>query len=176
MLLRIVIFASVVALLATQIPAIVDLAGPPASTSAPAVPQAAQQDDKPQPAALPNGRVKLVGDSRGHFNGSFRINGKPVDGLIDTGASMVAINESTARRLGFGANGLDFRYTINTANGTTDGAQVILDRIEIGSIRVRDVQAFVLRDKALSNTLVGMTFLKKLKSYQVQDGNLTLAQ
>lgn len=174
MLLRTVIFASVVAVAATQIPAIVNLVSPPASQ--PAAPETGQQNALPQPAALPSGKVRLAGDARGHFNGSFRINGKPVDGLIDTGASLVAINESTARRLGFGGNGLDFRYTINTANGTTQGAQVVLDRIEIGTIRVRDVEAFVLRDNALSNTLVGMTFLKKLKSYQVQDGALTLSQ
>jgi aspartyl protease family protein len=104
------------------------------------------------------------------------MNGKAVDGLVDTGASLVAINESTARKLGFGANGLDFRYTVNTANGGTEAAHVVLDRIEIGGVRVKDVDAFVLRDKALASTLVGMSFLKKLKSFQVEGGNLKLIQ
>jgi aspartyl protease family protein len=51
----------------------------------------------------------------------------------------------------------------------------VLDRVEIGNVRVRDVEAFVLRDKALGDTLVGMSFLKKLKSYQVKGDSLTLA-
>ena len=77
--------------------------------------------------------------------------------------------------MGFGANSLDFRYTANTANGQTEAAHVVLDRVEIGSVRVRDVDAFVLRDRALSDTLVGVSFLSKLKSYQVKGNSLTLA-
>ena len=86
----------------------------------------------------------------------------------------MAINESTARKLGFGANSLDFRYSVNTANGKTSAAHVVLDRIEIGTVRVREVDAFVLRDDALGDTLVGMSFLKKLRSYQVKGNSLTL--
>ncbi|MOA63383.1 hypothetical protein D3C78_1890910 [compost metagenome] len=51
----------------------------------------------------------------------------------------------------------------------------MLDRVEIGNVLVRDVDAMVLRDEALSTTLVGMSFLTKLKSYQVKGGSLTLA-
>jgi aspartyl protease family protein len=52
----------------------------------------------------------------------------------------------------------------------------MLDRVEIGGIRVRDVEAFVLKDEALSSTLVGMSFLKKLASYAVADGSLSMKQ
>jgi len=131
---------------------------------------------KVQKAALPQGRINLKADGRGHFFGTFQMNGKTVEGLIDTGASTIAINETTARRLGFTANSLDFRHTADTANGKTDAARVMLDRVEIGTVRVRDVEAFVLRDTALNGTLVGMSFLTKLRSYQVQDGGLTLVQ
>jgi aspartyl protease family protein len=172
MLLRTVILAAVIALLATQVPRLIPSKDAPAPIAAIAEPAS----PKPQQASTGSGRVRLPADSRGHFNGTFRINGKPVDGVVDTGASLIAINESTARRLGFSGNGLDFRYKISTANGATDGAHVVLDRVEIGSVRVRDVDAMVLRDKALSETLVGMSFLKKLKSYQAQDGSLTLNQ
>jgi aspartyl protease family protein len=53
---------------------------------------------------------------------------------------------------------------------------VTLDRVEIGGIRVSGVEAFVLRDDALSSTLVGMSFLQKLASYTVADGSLSLKQ
>jgi aspartyl protease family protein len=180
MLVRTAIFAAVAAVLATQIPSMIqlaqkDLSVPAApgnalpSAAAPPVPQ-------PQQASLSSGKVRIGADSRGHFQASFRINGKPMDGVIDTGASTIAINETAARRLGFTGNGLDFRYTVNTANGGTEAAHVVLDRVEIGSIRVTGVDAMVLHDKALTGMLVGMTFLQKLKSYQVADGQMTLAQ
>jgi aspartyl protease family protein len=171
MLLRTVIFAAVAALLATQIPALIQRADHPSAATI-----AAEAPAKAMPVSVTSGSVTLEADGRGHFNGTFRMNGKPVDGLVDTGASLVAINESTARKLGYSANGLDFRYTVNTANGGTEAAHVVLDRIEIGGVRVKDVDAFVLRDKALTGTLVGMSFLKKLKSFQVEGGNLKLIQ
>jgi aspartyl protease family protein len=175
MLLRTAIFAAVVAVLATQIPALLpqgDSGAPPETTRQT---QQAPQTSAPQVAALAPGSTVLAADGRGHFTGTFRLNGKSVPGMVDTGASLVAINESTARKLGFGVNGLDFRYEVNTANGKTDAALIVLDRVEIGNVRVRDVEAFVLRDKALGDTLVGMSFLKKLKSYQVKGESLTLA-
>ena len=179
MLLRTIIFAAIAALIATQIPAMIQFAG----DTAPASPVAASPS---RPAATtpvsvsPNtatlGTTTLEADNRGHFNGTFRFNGKPVDGMVDTGASMIAINESTARKLGFTANGLDFRYSVSTANGSADAAHILLDRVEIGNVRVKDVDAMVMRDKSLSGTLVGMSFLRKLRSFQVEDGNLKLVQ
>lgn len=118
--------------------------------------------------------VTLSADARGHFQATFRLNGKPVEGLVDTGASSIAINETTAKRLGFSSNSLDYRYAISTANGSTKGALVRLDRVEIGSIRVTGVDAMVLKDDALSGTLIGMSFLKRLSSFQVADGSLKL--
>jgi aspartyl protease family protein len=130
------------------------------------------------PAKLPaaSGTAALAADASGHYRGSFRINGKPVEGMVDTGATSVAINESTARRLGFSGNALDFRYEVSTANGKTRAAFVMLDRVELDDIRVRDVQAAVLKDDALSSTLIGMSFLKKLSSFSVQDGALRMKQ
>lgn len=173
MLLRTVIFAAIAAAIATQIPAVMELAGNPPEQAATQKPVEAA---KVQPVSATPGSVILEADGRGHFNGAFRMNGRSVDGMVDTGASLVAINESTARKLGFGVNSLDFRYAVNTANGNTDAALIVLDRVEIGNVRVREVKAFVLRDKALSGTLVGMSFLKKLKSFQVEAGNLKLVQ
>ncbi|MFB9951669.1 TIGR02281 family clan AA aspartic protease [Rhizobium puerariae] len=171
MLLRTVVFAAIVAFVATQIPAMIKIADqPPVATASAEAPATAQ------PAAATPGSATLEADARGHFNGAFRINGRSVDGLVDTGASLVALNETTARKLGFGANSLDFRYTVNTANGGTEAARVTLDRIEIGGVRVRDIDAFVLRDKALSGTLIGMSFLKKLRTFQVEGRKLKLAQ
>ena len=178
MLMRTVIFASIAAALATQVPSLFLAMSPqPADTpvSANYVSAAPDQAAAPSPIAG-SGSMRLQADAQGHFNGDFKINGKPVQGMIDTGATYVALNESLARRLGYGGNQLDFRYAVNTANGQTKAAHVTIDRMEIGGIRVQGVEAFVLRDDALSQTLVGMSFLKKLDSYSVADGALSLKQ
>lgn len=177
MLMRTVIFASIAAALATQVPSLI--AG---KTQQPATEISANfvspQDNAPDSSTTiaDGGTMRLQADAQGHYTGNFKINGKPVQGLIDTGATYVALNESLARRLGFSGNQLDFRYAVNTANGQTKAAHVMLDRIEIGGIRVRGVEAFVLKDEALSGTLVGMSFLQKLASYSVADGSLSLKQ
>ncbi|MCR9137115.1 MAG: TIGR02281 family clan AA aspartic protease [Alphaproteobacteria bacterium] len=118
--------------------------------------------------------VILSSDSRGHFQGSFRINGRTVDGLIDTGASVIALNRSTARKLGLSVKASDFTYKVNTANGIAKAAHAVLKRVEIQSIRVDNVDALILDDKSLSGTLIGMSFLNKLGSYQARDGKLVL--
>ena len=120
-------------------------------------------------------RAAVVPMSReGHFSADFRINGRNVRGLIDTGATYVAINTSTARNLGLGLSNSDFRHQVRTANGTTSAALVMLDRMEIGAISVDNIEAFVLDDKALSSTLIGMSFMSKLQSYRVKDNRMEM--
>lgn len=113
-------------------------------------------------------------NKNGHFSADFHINGRYVHGMIDTGATYVAINASTARKLGLGLANSDYKHQVQTANGVTKAALVILDRMEVGSISVSSVEAFVLEDKALSSTLIGMSFMSKLQSYRVKNNNLEL--
>ncbi len=123
----------------------------------------------------PAGSEIIQADQRGHFTSNFRINGRNIPGLVDTGATFVAMNESTARKVGISISGLDFIYAVNTANGKTEAAHVNLSRVELGSIRVRDVEAFVLRDNSLNDTiLVGMSFMRKLESFKVENDSLYL--
>lgn len=120
-------------------------------------------------------RAAIVPMTRdGHFSADFRINGRNERGLIDTGATYVAINTSTARKLGIGLSNSDFKYQVRTANGATSAALVVLNRMEIGSISVDNVEAFVLADEALSSTLIGMSFMSKLQSYRVKDNKMEL--
>jgi aspartyl protease family protein len=130
--------------------------------------------DKPV-APLPIGRkVVVAADGRGHFSSTFKLNGRQVDGMIDTGATLVAVNTSTARRIGLPLNPSDFSHEVNTANGTIKAAVVTIDRLQIGSIAVDDVQAIVLDDKALQTNLIGMRFLNRLSKYQAENGTLLL--
>ncbi|MGG7519158.1 TIGR02281 family clan AA aspartic protease [Allorhizobium undicola] len=173
MLMRVAIFASLAVVAATQVPRLIETLDRPASPPPPQTLSVAPT--APTPSAG-YGQAVIDADERGHFVANFRLNGKTVEAMVDTGASSVAINESTARRLGFTAATLDFKYRVNTANGQTDAAAVTLDRVELGSLRVTDVKALVLRDNALSGTLIGMSFLGKLGSYKAEGGRLKLAQ
>lgn len=127
--------------------------------------------------AQPLGRkVLLQPDARGHFLAAFRINGRPADGMIDTGATLVALTASTARRAGIVLSPADYRAEVDTANGHTRAAVVRIDRLEIGRIALDGVEAVVLDDKALGGNLIGMSFLKRLDKYQVENGALLLVQ
>lgn len=121
-------------------------------------------------------KVMVTADERGHFTSAFKLNGRQVDGMIDTGATLVAINSSTARRIGISLNPSDFSHDVNTANGSIKAAVVTIDRLQIGKITVNGVQAVVLDDKALSTNLIGMSFLTRLAKYEVQNGSLLLVQ
>ncbi|MER8979127.1 TIGR02281 family clan AA aspartic protease [Mesorhizobium sp. M0239] len=126
---------------------------------------------------LPMGRkVVVAADERGHFSSAFKFNGRQVDGMIDTGATLVAINISTARRIGLSLNASDFSHEVNTANGTIKAAVAMIDRLQIGNITVNDVQTIVLDDRALRTNLIGMSFLNRLDKYQVENGTLLLVQ
>lgn len=176
MLVRVLVFAGIIAVAATQVPSLLNMqAATTGESPVPAV-TSPSQGQQVSVVSLPHGSVLLPAGAGGHYQGDFKINGRPVQGMIDTGATYVAINESTARRLGVSGSDLDYRYTTQTANGTSKVALVKLDRLEIGTIRVRDVEAVVAKDSALSTTLIGMSFLKKLNSYGVESGSLRLTQ
>lgn len=128
------------------------------------------------PAAYSGRRTQITPDSRGHFITDIKTAGQSLRAMVDTGASVVAINANAARRIGLSLKPDDFKYRVSTANGETVAASAILPSIEIGRIRVEDVEAMVLRDDALSDTLLGMSFLKRLRHYEVSNGVLVLTQ
>ncbi len=121
-------------------------------------------------------KVLIKVGPQGHFNADFRLNGRSMAAVVDTGATLVAINVSTARRIGIAISGQDFKYQVDTANGKTRAASVLIDRLQIGRITIDDVQAVVLDDSALSGTLIGASFLNRLAKYQVENGALLLVQ
>jgi len=132
------------------------------------------QQPKSQPVYGRKARLKM--DSRGHFITNAKMNGRSVDVLVDTGATSVAINKKTARRLGIMLKPSDFKYTVNTANGSTKAAAAMIDKIQIGNVTVKNVQAAVFDDRALNSTLLGMSFLGQLRSFEVKNKELLLVQ
>jgi aspartyl protease family protein len=131
---------------------------------------------EPAPAVSSNYRtVTLNSDSRGHFQTEARVEGRSIDFLVDTGASAIALRESSAARLGIHPSARDYSIKMETANGVGKAARVQLARVEIGGITVRDVDALVVPDESLSTNLLGMTFLSRVK-FSHDHGRLVLEQ
>jgi aspartyl protease family protein len=120
--------------------------------------------------------LEIPHDSRGHFQTEGRIDGQRLDFMVDTGASMVALNEKSAARFGLHPSRSEFNATVATANGTIKGARTRLAMVDIGGLVVRDVDAMVLPDEALSENLLGLSFLSKLKRFEYANGKMLLEQ
>lgn len=130
----------------------------------------------PQKAQLSGRTARIEADQKGHFNTQFKFNGRRIEGLIDTGATVVAINLSTARKIGVSLTASDFKHRVSTANGEAKAAVAMIDVLEVGRIRLEGIQAMVLEDKALQSTLVGMNVLNRLARYKVEGKVLVLEQ
>lgn len=121
-----------------------------------------------------SGREVFVVDQRGHVETHAGIDGRDMPVLVDTGASAVILRESDARRAGYSFQNADFTVPVNTANGQTHFAAITLREVELGSIRVRNVQALVGRDDELGTNLLGMSFLGRLDSFRFEGRELIL--
>ena len=130
------------------------------------------------PAATQAGSRSLgiARDGRGHFLTEGRIEGQRIGFMIDTGASVVALNETSAARFGLRPSRGDYNATVTTANGTIKAARARLAMVDIGGLIVRDVEAMVLPDQALSENLLGLSFLSKLKRFEYANGRMVLEQ
>jgi aspartyl protease family protein len=109
----------------------------------------------------------------GHFLVEAVVNGVPIDFLVDTGASHIVLSVQDARKLGFTANQLQFTQQFQSANGTVRGAPVELRELRIGQLRLFDLEASV-NGGPLPISLLGMSFLQRLSSYEVARGRLIL--
>jgi aspartyl protease family protein len=113
--------------------------------------------------SVPNERasVVLTSDRNGHFVASGSINGAAVRFLVDTGASMVAMNVEEARRTGVNYLAGERGYS-QTANGVTPIYRVKLAQVSLGDITLRDIDGVVHENSALPVVLLGMSFLGQL--------------
>lgn len=118
--------------------------------------------------------TELKADSRGHFIVQAEINGRDIWVMVDTGATAVALSYEDAKEAGLRPGSLDFNIPITTANGVGMAARVKLDRVEIDGVRVYDVDGMVLPEGALRGSLLGMSYLSRLRGFKVEDGVLYL--
>lgn len=115
-----------------------------------------------QAASSDKQSVTLKADPRGHFITTGSINGGSVRFLVDTGATLIALPASDARRLGI--NYLKGqRGTVQTANGIAIAYRIKLDSVRIGDVEVANVDAAVGENDAMGTALLGMSFLNRME-------------
>src|ERR1700687_4149922 len=139
-------------------------------------PQAATVQGTEQPRQCSGGQRKmaLARGPDGHSHADARVNGRHIDFMVDTGASLVILRESDAPNAGLHPMPRDYTATVSTANGRIKAAPAKLERIEVGDITVFDVPALVLPDEVLSQNLLGVSFLSRLRRYEYADGRMML--
>jgi aspartyl protease family protein len=110
----------------------------------------------------------------GHFTANVTVNGKEISMIVDTGASSIVLRPQDARKAGIDVKRLTYRVPVLTANGRTLAARVRLEEVAIGPLDRKKVDALVAQPGALSQSLLGMSFLSRLRSYEFSGDFLTL--
>ena len=142
-------------------------------------PQTQQQSAKrvePAPQQAAGRTVTVRGDRLGHFQVEGSVDGRRLDFMVDTGASLVALRERDANKLGIFPSPRDYTARTSTANGVIAVAPVRLSSLEINGIRIYDVGAVVIPDKALNVNLLGMSFLSRVRRFEMANGRLVMEQ
>ncbi len=124
----------------------------------------------------PLGYVELAADNYGHYRARVEVNGRFIDTMVDTGATLVAMSHRDARRAGIVVTPSDYTGRVRTANGIARVAPVMLSRVRLGDIVVRNVRGLVSEPGKLDGTLLGMSFLGKLSRFEIRSGRLILQE
>jgi len=126
-----------------------------------------------QPVQAAHGEMTVNADESGSFHVYGKINGMPVRFLVDTGASEIVLSPADAARLGLNPDNLVFEHPFESANGVGYGAKAVLAELTVGDIRLTDVPVSVNKAR-MRASLLGMTFLRRLKSFEFQDRRLIM--
>lgn len=111
----------------------------------------------------------------GHFQVRAAVDGVPLNFTIDTGATDIVLSPRAAERLGFDLDQLRFTKFAETANGTVRGAPIEIAEFSLGPIVMHNLPATV-NEAHMSDSLLGMEFLRRLRSWRVENERLTLEQ
>lgn len=126
-----------------------------------------------QALAVGPGEAVVARDGGGHFTVDGQVNGRPVRFLIDTGASGIVLSPADARRVGVDIDALRFTRPGETANGLGFSAPFTADSLEVAGVRLSGVEMAV-NQAPMSISLLGMSFLDRLESFQVRGDRLYL--
>jgi aspartyl protease family protein len=118
-------------------------------------------------------RLVYRADALGHVVLTAKANDAPVRFLVDTGATLVGLSPDDAKAAGIDQGSLTFNQSVHTANGTARAAWAELRQIRIDRLEIENVPVAVIEN--LKQSVLGMSFLKRLKGFDMRDGLLTMS-
>jgi aspartyl protease family protein len=118
--------------------------------------------------------VEIARGRGGDFQVQTQVNGAPVRMILDTGASAVVLTQDDAMRAGLPLDLLHYTVEIETANGHARAAEVSLKQVSVLSITEREVPALIAQPGQLKESLLGMSFLNRLESYEMRGDKLLM--
>ena len=120
------------------------------------------------------GRTVEVVRRGGTFSLAAQVNGARVPMALDTGASSVVLTQEAAKAAGLPLEVLAYTVNVDTANGRARAAPVTLDRLSVGGIEEHAVPALIAQPGQLHTSLLGMSFLNRLESWEVRGDQLMM--
>jgi len=120
------------------------------------------------------GTVEIVRGRSGDFQVAAQVNGTRVAMALDTGASAVVLTQEAAKAAGLPLEMLNYTVQVDTANGRARAASITLDRLAVGGIVERSVPALIAQPGQLRVSLLGMSFLNRLQSWEVRGDRLMM--
>lgn len=158
LVLVVVVFAVMVGLLAPS-------GTPPAPVEAQAKPPGLFE-------ASPYKETELQRRPNGHFHVTAYVNGAPIEFVVDTGATIVALSESDARAAGLAFSSEEFQPIARTASGIANGKAVTLPKVSIEGKDVPEVDAMIIQGAEVS--LLGQSYLARISGVQMNGDTMVL--
>jgi aspartyl protease family protein len=147
------------------------------SAPAPAADGAAAAVTASRPAASParaswGGETRLSPGPGGHFHTTALVNGQPVEFIVDTGATAIALTIDDARRIGIPVNEGSFEVVGSGASGPVRGQLIMLNSVSVDGKEVRTVRGAVL--EGLGVSLLGQAYLSRISEVKMSNGEMIL--
>jgi len=116
----------------------------------------------------PKSSVVRIPSNRGMYRTNGQINGRSVDFLVDTGATVIAMSRPTADRLQIQYRETGTPIKVSTASELQNAWHVKLNTVTVGGITLHQVDGTVIDTEHDQAILLGMSFLNRVKFSQEQ--------
>lgn len=133
------------------------------------------RDLRPRQSVLESGQIEVPRMFDGHFYLTARLNGQPVDFVVDTGATDVVLTMADAERVGIDVNALAFTGQAFTANGPVRTATASVGEIQLGTITDRNLRVSI-NEGEMDQSLLGMAYLRRFSKIEIAGDTLVLTR